>query len=39
MKLKQLKAMVREWKRQNELATAYEICEFLAENLELDDEA
>ena len=37
MKLKQLKAMVREWKRQKGLATAYEICEFLAENLDLED--
>ena len=37
MKLKQLKAMVREWKRQKGLATAYEICEFLAKNLDLEE--
>ena len=36
MKLNELKALVRAWKREKSVAVAYEICEFLANNLELD---
>lgn len=38
MKLNELKALVRAWKKEKSLTTAYDICEFLAENLELEDE-
>ena len=38
MKLNELKALVRAWKKEKSLTTAYEICEFLANNLELEDE-
>lgn len=38
MKLKQLKALVRAWKEQKSLATAYDVCEFLAKNLNLEEE-
>ena len=37
MKLNELKAMVRAWKREKSMAVAYEICEFLANNLNLED--
>lgn len=37
-KLEQLKAMVRGWKKEKSLTTAYDICEFLANNLDLRDE-
>lgn len=37
MKLNELKAMVRAWKREKSMAVAYEICEFLANNLDLED--
>ncbi len=36
-KLEQLKAMVRGWKKEKSLTTAYDICEFLADNLNLED--
>lgn len=38
MKLDQLKKMVKEWKKQKGLSTAYDICEFLASNLDLEEE-
>lgn len=38
MKLQELKAMVRAWKKEKSLTTAYDICEFLAQNLNLEDE-
>lgn len=37
MKLNELKAMVRAWKKQKGLTLAYDICEFLANNLDLED--
>lgn len=37
MKLNELKAMVRAWKKQKGLTLAYDICEFLADNLNLED--
>ena len=37
MKLNELKAMVRAWKREKSMAVAYEICEFLANNLDLEE--
>lgn len=37
-KLEQLKAMVRGWRKEKSLTTAYDICEFLANNLDLTDE-
>lgn len=38
MKLNELKAMVRAWAKEKSLTTAYDICEFLANNLDLEDE-
>lgn len=38
MKLNELKAMVRAWKKEKGLALAYDICEFLANNLNLEDD-
>lgn len=38
MKLNELKAMVRAWKKQKVLTLAYDICEFLANNLDLEEE-
>lgn len=38
MKLNELKAMVRSWKKEKSLTTAYDICEFLAKNLNLEDD-
>lgn len=38
MKLNELKAMVRAWKKEKGLTTAYDICEFLANNLDLEEE-
>lgn len=38
MKLNELKAMVRAWTKEKSLTTAYDICEFLANNLDLEDE-
>lgn len=38
MKLDELKALVRAWTKEKSLTTAYEICEFLANNLNLEDE-
>ena len=37
MKLEQLKKLVRDWKKQKSLTIAYDICEFLAKNLNLED--
>lgn len=37
MKLNELKAMVRAWKKEKSLTLAYEVCEFLANNLDLED--
>lgn len=37
MKLNELKALVRAWKKEKSMAVAYEVCEFLANNLNLDD--
>lgn len=37
MKLDELKAMVRAWKKEKSLTIAYDICEFLANNLNLED--
>lgn len=37
MKLNELKALVRAWKREKSMAVAYEICEFLANNLDLEE--
>lgn len=37
MKLNELKAMVRAWKKEKGLTLAYDICEFLANNLNLED--
>lgn len=37
MKLNELKAMVRAWKKQKGLTLAYDICEFLSNNLDLED--
>lgn len=37
MKLNELKAMVRAWTKEKSLTTAYDICEFLAKNLNLED--
>lgn len=38
MKLNELKAMVRAWAKEKSLTTAYDICEFLAQNLNLEEE-
>ena len=38
IKLSELKAMVRAWTKEKSLTTAYDICEFLAENLKLEDD-
>lgn len=37
-KLNELKALVRAWTKEKSLTTAYDICEFLANNLDLEDE-
>lgn len=37
MKLNELKALVRAWRREKSMAVAYEVCEFLANNLDLED--
>ncbi len=37
MKLNELKAMVRAWKKEKGLTLAYDICEFLANNLDLEE--
>lgn len=36
MKLEKLKEMIRQWKQEKNLTLAYDICEFLAENLNLE---
>lgn len=38
MKLNELKALVRAWTKTKSASTAYGICEFLAQNLNLEDE-
>lgn len=38
MKLNELKALVRAWKKEKGLTIAYDICEFLANNLNLEDD-
>jgi hypothetical protein len=38
MKLNELKALVRAWKKERSVTIAYDICTFLAENLNLEDE-
>lgn len=38
MKLNELKALVRAWRREKSMAVAYEVCEFLANNLDLEEE-
>lgn len=38
MKLNELKALVRAWKREKNLTLAYDVCEFLANNLNLEEE-
>lgn len=37
-KLKQLKTMLRYWRNTKSVRTAIDICEFLAENLNLENE-
>lgn len=37
MKLNELKAMVRAWEKEKSLTLAYDVCEFLANNLDLED--
>lgn len=37
MKLNELKALVRAWRREKSMAVAYEVCEFLANNLDLEE--
>lgn len=37
MKLNELKAMVRAWKKEKSLTLAYDVCEFLANNLGLEE--
>lgn len=36
-KLEQLQIMVEKWRESHSLTTAYDICEFLANNLDLED--
>ena len=38
MKLNELKALVRAWQKERSVTIAYDICTFLAENLNLEDE-
>ena len=37
MKLAQLKAMVLHWQHSKSIMTAYDICQFLCENLNLEE--
>lgn len=37
MKLNELKALVRAWKKEKSLTLSYDICEFLVNNLNLED--
>lgn len=37
-KLEELKKMVKAWKPSRSITMAYEICDFLYENLDLEDE-
>lgn len=38
LKMQELKAMVRAWKKEKSMTTAYDICELLANNLNLEEE-
>jgi len=38
MKLAELKALVRAWNKEKSLTVAYDICEFLANNLDLEED-
>ena len=38
MKLNELKALVRAWQKERSVTIAYDICTFLADNLNLEDE-
>lgn len=38
MKLNELKALVRAWKKEKSLTLSYNICEFLSDNLDLSEE-
>lgn len=38
MKLKQLKTMLKKWKTEKNLALAYDVCDFLCANLDLEDQ-
>jgi hypothetical protein len=38
MKLNELKAMVRAWMKTKSVRTAADVCEFLANNLDLEDD-
>ena len=38
MKLNELKALVRAWKKEKSLTLSYDICEFLVNNLDLEDD-
>lgn len=38
MKLNELKAMVRAWMKTKSVRTAADICEFLANNLDMEDD-
>lgn len=38
MRLEELKALVRAWKRTRSVRTATDICEFLVENIDLGEE-
>lgn len=38
MKLNELKAMIRAWQKTKSITTASDICEFLANNLDLEEE-
>ena len=38
IKMQELKAMVRAWTKEKSLTTAYDICEFLTNNLDLEED-
>ena len=38
MKLNELKAMLRAWKKEKSIILSYDICEFLVNNLNLEEE-
>lgn len=37
MKINKLRAMLRQWKKDKSIILAYEICEFLVENMSLEE--